>query len=615
MGTVRFGSKGVWIGFMAGAMAAAWAPLALAQDGEAEVGPNGGIVSHAMVMFGEPKYAPGFDHLDYAVPDAPKGGTFRQHVIGTFDSLNPFILPGATVTGAHFWNQTLMARVWDEPFTLYGLIAETVEMPEDRTWVVFNLRPEARWHDGTPITAEDVKFSIETMVTLGTPRRQQYADDIASITVLGDRSVRIDFTDKANRETPMIMGLMPMVSQAYYAEHPFEEPTLEPPLGSGPYRVGSVDAGRSISYERVEDYWAADLGLSAGHYNFDRLTFEYFRDATVAMEAFLTGAYDFRGEGDPSRWASVYTGPAVDAGEIVLEEIGNARPSGMNSFVFNTRREIFGDWRVRRALAYAFDFESLNETLFYGAYSRTTGLFDNSPLAFSGVPEGRERELLETVADQLPDGIFDEPFVVPGTEEGATLRSNLREAQMQLAEAGWTVQDNVLTNEATGTPMAFEILLVTPANETIALAFADNLARLGIEARVRTVESAQYQERLTTFDFDMIMFRWNVTLSPGNEQFLYWSTAQADQDGSRNYAGIRNTAIDALIGELANARTSEELTAAARALDRTLMWGYYFVPLYHVTFDRVAYWQGFGHPPEPSLYGNVLEAWWAEPVE
>ncbi len=584
----------------------AFAAPALAQ----ETGPNGGVVSHGMVMFGEPARAEGFDHLSYVDPDAPKGGTLRQAVIGTFDSLNHWILGGVYAAGQTLTIETLMGRVWDEPFTLYGLIAESVEMPEDRSWVVFTLRPEARWHDGTPITAADVEFSIRMHTTAGIPRRLQYASMIEAITVLDPRTVRIDFTDAANRETPMIMGLMPILSQAWYQDHDFSAPTLTPEVGSGPYRVAAVSPGTRIVYERVEDYWGRDLGLNRGLYNFDRMVYEYFRDSTVAREAFFTHGYDVRPEGSPAQWATAYNVPAVTAGDIRMEQIANDRPSGLRGLVFNTRRPLFQDVRVREALAHALDFPSLNQTLYYGAYQRTGGLFDNSPLAFSGVPEGRELELLQAVAGHLPERLFSEPFQVPGTAPGATHRQNLGTAVAMLREAGWTIQGGRLSDGA-GTPFAFQILLVDPSDEKLALSYADVLQRLGIEADVRTVDSAQYQERMNRFDFDMTVYRWGVTLSPGNEQHLYWSSAAATSDGSRNYPGVASPAVDSLIEALTNARSSEELAAAARALDRTIMWGHYVVPLFHPTTDQVAVWNTICHPDRASLYGYVIEAWWA----
>lgn len=590
------------------------AAIGLATTGPAqESGPNGGVVSHAMVMFGEPKYAEGFEHLSYADPDAPQGGTLRQHVVGSFDSMNPYITAGTSPAGRHLVIETMMGRVWDEPFTLYSLLAESVEMPEDRTWAVFTLRPEARWHDGTPVTAADVQWSIETMMAEGSPRYQRYAEFIAGVTAVDDRTVRVDFTAAANREMPMIVGLWPVLSRAWYQDHVFNEVTLEPALGSGPYRVTEVDPGRRIVYGRVEDYWGAGLGLNRGLYNFDAVAYEYFRDATVAREAFFTGGYDLYGEGSPTQWATGYEVPAVADGRIVKEELANDRPAGLNGLVFNTRRPPFDDIRVRQALAYAFDFPSINQTLFYGAYTRTHAMFDNSPLAFSGVPQGRELALLRPLAEHLPPELFTEPFVVPGTEAGASPRANLATAAGLLAEAGWTVADGRLVKD--GAPLAFEILLVDAGDEKVALAFADSLQRLGVTATVRTVDSAQYQERRNTFDFDMIINRWGVTLSPGNEQGLYWSSESADAEGSRNYAGVRSPAVDTLVDRLSDARSAEDLAAAAMALDRVLMWGHYVVPLYHATVDRFAVWDTLCHPATSSLYGTVIEAWYACPAD
>ena len=573
-----------------------------------------GVGSHGIAMHGAPKYGAGFEHFDYVNPDAPKGGEFRRALTGTFDSLNPFIIKGVRAYGRHLVFETLMRRAWDEPFSLYGLVAESIEVPDDRSSVTFVLRPEARFHDGSPITTDDVVFSWETLKERGRPNHRLYYRQVRRVERPGPRSVRFVFdSESPDRELAMLMGLMPILSKSWYETVPFEETTLDPPLGSGPYRIESVDPGRSIVYRRDPGWWGRDLAVNRGQYNFDRIRFDYYRDADVMMEAFKAGDYDFRDEPSAARLATGYDFPAVADGRVKVERLAHGRPSGMRAFVFNSRREIFADRTVRFALAHAFDFDWINKSLLHGAYVRTGSIFDNSELGSHGVPEGGELALLEPFRDRLPAELFERPYVPPGM--GGRVRTNLREAGRLLAEAGWTVQDGELRRESDGLPMAFEILLVRPGNEKIALSYARNLERLGVDARVRTVDTAQYQNRRNVYDFDMLIYRWGMSLSPGNEQAFYWGSQAADEEGTRNYPGVRDPVVDSLIKRMTNVRGRGDFVDTIRAMDRVLLWGHYFVPLYHRNDDYVAYWDKFGRPEVNSLYGVVVETWWEDPAK
>ena len=571
-----------------------------------------GTEMHGIAMHGAPKYGPGFPHLDYVDPEAPKGGTLRRAVTGTFDSLNPFIVKGVPAQGRHLVFESLLKRTWDEPFSLYGLIAESVAVPDDRSAVTFVLRPEARFHDGSPVTVDDVIFSWKTLKEHGRPNHRLYYGQVRRVERPGPRSVRFIFDPESpDRELPLIMGLMPILSKAWYAAAAFAETTLEPPPGSGPYRIESVDAGRSVVYRRDPDYWGRDLPINRGQHNFDRIRFDYYRDGDVMLEAFKAGEYDLRREYSAARWATAYDFPAAEDGRVVLERLPHGRPSGMFAFVFNTRRSIFADRAVRYALAHAFDFAWVNKALLHGAYVRTRSIFDNSELAARGAPQGRERALLEPFRAQLPREAFARAYRPPGVEGG--LRANLKEARRLLAEAGWRVREGALRRAADGAPMAFEILLLRPESEKIALAFARNLKRLGVDAKVRIVDTSQYQYRLNVYDFDMIVYRWNVSLSPGNEQAHYWSSAAAGREATRNYAGVRDPAVDALIDGMTEARERGVFVDTIRAMDRAILWGHYVIPLYHLKDDRIAYWDRFGRPEVTPLYGIVPEAWWEDP--
>ena len=570
---------------------------------------------HALAMHGTPLYDDGFVHFAYANPDAPKGGELSMAVLGSFDSLNPFVVAGRAAAGVREYHfPSLMARSWDEPFSLYGYVAERVELPSHRRWVTFYLNPQARFHDGTPITVDDVVFTIETLREVGLPRFRRNYGLIERVERIGERGIRFRLSEDAERETPMVLGLMPVLSRRYHAEHPLDRADLSVPLGGGPYRIALVEPGRRIVYERVEDWWAADLPALRGQFNFDRIRVDYYRDDDIAIEAFRTGAYNFRREAQAERWATDYDFPAAAAGEVTLLTLPHSRPSGLRGFVFNTRRAPFDDQRVRQALAYAFDFEWANTHLLQGQYRRIQGMFTNSPLAPHGVPDGVELELLTPFRGALPDQVFGPAYRAPSTAAPGGLRRNLRTARQLLQQAGWRVRDGVLVNDETGVPLTFEIVLRQASEERMALAYADTLARLGVQASIRTVDSAQYAERMHRYDFDMTVDFWNVTLSPGAEQDYYWGSRSAGIEGTRNLPGVREPAVDALVDRLENAETYTDLTPAAHALDRVLMWRYYVVPLQFLDRDYVAFWGDLrrvdGVDP---LYGTVIEAWWQAP--
>lgn len=573
--------------------------------------------AHGIAMHGDVKYPADFSHFEYVNPEAPKGGQITYSAIGSFDSLNPFILRGQPAAGLGIVFETLTQRSNDEPFTEYGLLAESIEMPEDRSWVAFNLRPEARWHDGEPVTVEDVIWSLETIKTKGHPFYRAYYANIVAAEATGERRVRFTFDGAINRELPLIAGQMPILPKHYWEGRDFEASTLEPPLGSGPYRIGRVDPGRSIAYERVRDYWGAELPVNKGRYNYDTVRYEYYRDSNVALEAFKAGQYDFRVENTARLWATAYTGPAVDAGLIRMEELRDESGTGMQGYVFNTRRAIFEDPQVRAALAHAFDFEWSNQTLFFDQYVRTKSYFSNSELAARELPDERELAILEPFRDQLPPAVFTTVYEPPTTDGSGELRDNLRTAFEMLQEAGWEVDRGTrkLVNTETGRPMRFEILLVNPAFERITGPFLRNLERLGIDATMRTVDTAQYQNRIDAFDFDMVVSVWGQSLSPGNEQRDFWSCEAASTNGSRNHAGICDPVVDALIDRVIRADSREELVAATRALDRALLFGHYVIPHWHSPVTRVAYWDKLDHPRVTPRYGLDLQAWWVDPAK
>ncbi|MDZ7754679.1 MAG: extracellular solute-binding protein [Gammaproteobacteria bacterium] len=569
--------------------------------------------AHGIAMHGDLKYGPDFAHFEYANPDAPKGGDVKQAAIGTYDSFHPFVLKGMTPSGIGLLFETLMVGSDDEAFSQYGLIAESVEVPEDRSWAIFNLREEARFHDGTPITAKDVVFSLDALKKDGHPFYRSYYKNVDGGEALDTHRVRFTFSGGDNRELPLIVGQLPVLPAHYWSDRDFSKTTLEPPLGSGPYRIKDFEQGRSVTYERVPDYWGADLPVNRGQYNFDTLRYDYYRDTTVALQAFKAGAYDFRQENTAKDWATGYDFPAVRDGRVIKEEIPHQQPQGMQAYAFNTRRAMFADPRVRQALGYAFDFEWTNQNLFNGAYTRTRSYYSNSELASRGMPSPAELALLEPHRDQVPAEVFEGPYEPPRTDGSGRLRDNLRKAVGLLREAGWTVQDGRLTHTATGEPMAFEVLLVQPLFERVTLPFARNLKRLGIDARVRTVDATQYQNRLDHFDFDMVVASFRQSLSPGNEQRDFWGSEQADIPGSRNIIGIEDPVVDHLVDQIIAAPDRASLVARTRALDRVLLWSHYVIPHWHITHFRVAYWNKFARPAVSPKYDLGFNTWWIDP--
>jgi len=568
--------------------------------------------AHAIAMHGSPKYGPEFQHFNYVNPNAPKGGDVRLHFIGTFDTLNAFTLKGIPAIGLSGLYDTLLAGSIDEAFSEYGLLAESVEMPEDRSWAAFTIRKEARWHDGKPVTVDDVIFSLQTLKTKGHPVYRVYYAAVVGVEKVADRKVRFIFSGGKNRELPLIVGQLPILPAHYWANRDFEKTSLEPPLGSGPYKIKDFEPGRTITYARVPDYWGQDLPVNRGRYNFGMMRYDYYRDSTVALQAFKAGAYDFREENSSKDWATAYAIPAVQDGRIRKEEIPNEQPTGMQAFVYNTRRAFFQDRRVREALGYAFDFEWTNKNLFYGQYSRTKSYFSNSELASRGLPGPEEVGILEPFRDKIPKEVFTTEFRLPVTDGKGNIRSNLLLAMKLLIESGWVFKDQKLVDPNTNEPFEFEILLQQPTWERIALPFAKNLERLGIDARVRTVDAAQYEKRVEAFDFDMIVDVFSQSLSPGNEQRDFWGSAAADQPGSRNTIGIRDPAVDALIDLVIAAPDRESLVNRTHALDRVLLWGHYVIPQWHIPYFRVAYWNKFGRPAVVPKYALGFDAWWVD---
>jgi microcin C transport system substrate-binding protein len=577
--------------------------------------PASGAAAHGLSMYGDLKYGPDFRHFDYADPRARKGGDVRLHAVGTFDTLNPFILRGVAAAGIGEAFDTLMTGSTDEPFSQYGLIAESVEVAPDRSWVAYTLRRQARFQDGSPVTVDDVIFSFDTLKKKGHPFYRAYYSQVVRAEKIGERTVRFSFAAGDNRELPLIVGQLPILSKAYWSRRDFEKTTLEAPVGSGPYRVVAVEPGRSITYGRDPTYWGAELPVNVGRFNFDTIRYDYYRDSTIALEAFKAGEYDFHEENVAKNWATAFNVPAVAQGLIRKEMIRNRLPAGMQGYVFNTRRPVFADPRVRRALAYAFDFEWTNAHLFYGAYTRTESYFANSELASSGLPGPDELRVLEPLRDQVPPEVFTTVYRAPSTDGSGYPRENLLTALRMLREAGWVVRDGVLRQTTTGEPMRFEIVGTEGSFERIALPFVKNLERLGVQARVRTIDTAQYQYRMDNFDFDLTVWVWGQSLSPGNEQRDFWTSEKAATPGSRNMAGIRSPAVDRLVDLVIGAPDRASLVARTRALDRVLLWGHYVIPHWHIPFFRVAYWDKFSRPAVTPTYALGFEAWWIDPAK
>lgn len=565
---------------------------------------------YALAMHGAPKYDADFTHLDYANPDAPKGGTLRQAAIGSYDSLNPFAIKGKAAQGLSYVHDRLMARVWDEPFTLYPLIAEKIDVPEDRSAITFFLDQRARFQDGSPILADDVIFTFETLRDHGRPNMRRVYKLVTTVEKIDDHTVRFALGEGHDRETVMILAIMPVLSKTWWQGRNFDSAMLTVPVASGPFKIASFDPGRSITYQRDPAYWAADLPVNKGHYNFDRLVFDYYRDDTVAFESFKSGQIDLRREWDANKWAKGYDIPALKSGALKKETIAHGRPERVNSLIYNMRRPPFDDIRVREALGLTLDFKWLNDNLFYGLYHQVNSYYPNSLLAATGEPDAAQNALLTPYKDTLPPSVFGPVTQPPQSGSPDIMRENLRKADELLKAAGWIVKDGKRINAKTGAPFTFEVLLGSPDDEKLALSFTRGLKRLGITANVRVLDAAAFLGRLNDYDYDMVLYYWMSTLSPGTEQILYWGCEAAKQPARWNYAGICEPAIDGLASQIAAATSRDDLVSTVRALDRVLMAGQYMIPLYYPGADFVAHRKSIHRPENTPLYGMVLETWW-----
>lgn len=568
---------------------------------------------HALTLYNEaPKYPANFKHFDYVNPDAPKGGSFREAGFGSFDSLNPFINKGVPAQDIGMIYDTLARQGLDEPFTEYGLIAGKIEKAPDNSWVRFYLRPEAHFQDGHPIRAEDVVFSFQTLIKNGAPMYRGYYADVDQVIAEDPLRVLFKFKHNDNRELPLILGQLPVLPKHWWEHRDFAKGNLEIPLGSGPYKVAEVKAGRSIRYERVKDYWGKDLPVNRGFYNFDTMSIDYYRDNTVALEALKAGQFDYWLEISAKNWATAYNTPAVTAGRLIKDEIPNGSPTGMQGFVFNLRRPIFQDVRVREALNLLLDFQWTNKQLFNGAYTRTKSYFDNSDMASSGLPSKEELAVLEPLRGKIPDRVFSDEFKLPVTDGSGMIRPQQRKAFQLLQEAGWRIVDDKMV-DAQGKPVQIEFLLAQTEFERVLLPFKRNLSDLGIDLVLRRVDVSQYVNRLRSRDFDMIVSGFPQSSSPGNEQREYWDSSSADKPGSRNFIGLKDPAIDTLVDGMINADSRQSLITHARALDRVLLWGYYVIPNWHIKTWRVAYWDHIDHPKVTPLYDVATSTWWVKP--
>lgn len=575
------------------------------------------IVSHAIAMHGGPKYPNNFKHFEYASPKALKGGSLKEHAIGTFDSLNPFITKGTPASNIALIYDTLTTPAMDEPFTLYGLIAEKIEYPEDRSWVIYHLNPKAKFHDGTKVTADDVVFSFTTLTTKGAPLYGYYYGDIEEAKALDKQRVKFSFKNTTNKELALIIGQLPVLPAHYWKDKSFDESSLDIPLGSGPYKVKRIEAGRSIVFERVKDYWGKDLAVNVGHYNFDEIIVDYYRDDTVAIEALKAGQLDFRHESSAKSWFTNFDIPAAKDGLLKKQTIRDYSPRGMQAFAMNLRRAPFDNIKFREALNYAFDYEWANRNLFYDSYTRTNSYFFNSELASSGLPEGRELDILTPYKKELPASVFNTPYKNPVTDGSGNNRANLRKAQQLMEEAGYKIVDGKLINPDTQKPVVIEYLEHNPSFERVLNPYVQNLKRLGIEMNVRIVDVSQFLNRLRGRDFDMTSLTMGQSQSPGNEQRNYWSSSAADTQGSSNYMGIKNPAIDALIELVINAPDREELVVRTRALDRALLHHHFVVPHWNLIEHRLVHWDKFEQPEiapafDPTFSTGIL-TWWVDP--
>jgi peptide/nickel transport system substrate-binding protein len=580
--------------------------------------------SHGIAIIGDPALPANFDHLPYANPDAPKGGKITYGVVGTFDSLNSFIVQGGTTSARGladpvFGNlvfESLLMRNADEPFTLYGLIAQTVETPPDRSWVEFTLNPNAKFSDGVPVTVDDVIFSMEILRDKGRPNYKATFSKVDSVEKVGERGIRFNIANAKDRELPLIIGLMPILPKHAINPDTFDKSTLTPIIGSGPYILSEVHAPDYTIYKKNPDYWGKDLPIKRGLDNYDEIRVDYYRDANVMFEAFKKGLYDVQPEGDPSAWNANYGFPAVTDGKVVKETFKTGSPKGMQGYTFNTRRPIFADVRVRKALSELLDFDWINKNLYYGAFVRASGYFNESELSSIGVPASdKEKALLAPFPGVVEDDVMNGTYKATNANVAAGDRAVLKQVVDELKAAGYELTGSTMTNKATGAPLTFEILVTkgSPEDEKVGLAYQRVLARVGITATIRTVDSSEFQKRRASFDYDMVRNTYPASLSPGNEQVNRWSSTVADSPGSFNYPGAKSPAIDALIAAMLSAKTREDFVAAVRAYDRVLISGFYTVPFYYLPDQWIARWTRIEHPDKAALTGYYLPSWWAKP--
>jgi microcin C transport system substrate-binding protein len=588
--------------------------LVLWMGAQAAAAQGGGQPSHGLSAFGELKYRPGYRHFEYVEANAPKGGELILWELETFDNLNPVILKGVPAAGLNLVYETLMARAMDEPDALYGLIAESVELGPKRAFAVFTLNPKARWQDGRPVTADDVVFTFEAIMKEGHPQYRLLYRDVEGVDKLSPLLVRFRFKPgESRRDLPLLVAQMPILARAWFKGRDFAATTLDPPVGSGPYRIAKVDPGRSIHYRRDPAYWGKDLAPNVGRYNFDLIRYDYFRDRDIAFEAFFSGVYDARLEITARNWATGYARRPVLSGFIRREVLADNTPSGVQAFFLNTRRPHLADRRVREALNLAFDYEWLNKTLFYGLYKRTRSMFENSDLAATGLPSEAELRLLEPFRAALPPEVFSKPFDPPEAGDWSKHRANLRQAQHLLAQAGYRLKDGILVDRETGQPFALEFLLFEASFQRVVLPFVRNLERLGITASVRLVDVSTFENRMRAFDYDVIIRRFSQPLTPGVEQRNYWGSAAADVIGGFNFSGIKDKTVDALIERIIGAKDRQALRAACRALDRVLTWGYYTIPQWYSGSYRLAFWDKFSRPKIMPAYDlGLTDTWWID---
>jgi microcin C transport system substrate-binding protein len=564
-----------------------------------------------IALHGETKYHAGFKHFDYVNPDAPKGGSLWLGADGTYDNFNPFIIRGNPAPGSDSLLQaTLMVSSLDEPFSMYAYVADRYSMPKDRSWIEFHIDPRARFSDGSPITADDVIFSFKTLIKHGRPIYRYYYHDVLRVERTGRLSVRFHLRKAQNRELPLIIAQLNVLSKKFWEKRNFERPLRVPPVSSGPYTVHRFDFGRNLEYARRKNWWAKDLPSTKGQYNFDIVRYEYYRDASVAIEALKAGEYDYRAENSASTWVSKYNIPEVRDGELVKLKVDTKLDEGISGFIFNTRRYPFKDWRVRRAIVYALDVEWQNDKLAFGQYKHSHSFFSNSELAARrGKPTGAVLEILNHYRDRLPRRIFDDPFQVPVYKNG-NIRSGLRKAFKLLDEAGFEVRNFRMVNKKTGRPLTFEFLIPSPAYKRSVLPFKRNLLRLGINMKIRLVDQSQFIQRVQKFDFDMIWAGWGQSLNPGNEQRIYWSSFTANRVGSRNYAGVKSKVVDDLVNKLIAAESRPALINYTRALDRVLQDMNIIIPLWHAGYQRFVFWDKFSLPKPTALRGTSVFLWW-----